>query len=425
MYNAFKIIIKSFLYVILPRSERKHIQRRLNETKLAFTSCMELRIFWILCKVILFPITLTLSLLWALLKVIAIWVLPDNFYFDLRYALKYFIDDISKRHLGFKLSTKRLKLSLKLFIYGREKWVSFGDKNPDKTFFVLRPYYYMEQNEFMTSASNLLFHYYRNLQHLSYAIQNGWIPVVDWQNYGPFAHGEDYPINGTTNCWEYFWNQPSEYTLEEVYQSKNVILSSRNSVDYGLMPSNAITPPFKNYAQGLAELCPKYDSLITLNDFTKEYIDRQQAQLFSSDERVLGISVRGVSYGIKNLANHPKQPKIEALMKRIDKVLEEWKIDKIYFACELDTLVQIMKDKYGEKLVSLPRLRYNVQPTAEDNPLYVPGQRYQTNLDYLTEMVLLSRCTCLMGGMSSGLRAAIIWNAGVYEQIDIFDNGMY
>ena len=111
-------------------------------------------------------------------------------------------------------------------------------------------------HSFRRGTNDLLFHYYRNLQHLSHAIDNGWIPVVDWQNYGPFPHGEDFPVNGTTNCWEYFWNQPSEYTLDEVYKSKNVILSSQNTEFYGSIPSVALTPPFSEYVDDLIACCP-------------------------------------------------------------------------------------------------------------------------------------------------------------------------
>lgn len=418
-------VIKILLHIFLSKRKRRFIKVNLIETKAALTSNRELKAFWTICRIILFPVTASLSLIIAIFKIIAIWFLPSGLYYDLRYMVKFFVSDIVNRKLDLKLSLKRFRLGMELFILGREKKVSFGNKNPDKVFFVLRPYYYMEKNEFMTSASNLLFHYYRNLQHLSHALDNGWIPVVDWQNYGPFAHGEDYPINGTTNCWEYFWNQPSEYTLEEVYQSKNVILSSQNSVAYGLIPGNAITTPLNSYAKRLAELCPKYDSAITLNDFTYKYIEEQKNKLFEPGERVLGISIRGVSYGIKNVENHPKQPKISELTVRIDELMETWRIDKIYFACELEPLVQFMKEIYGQKVVSMERKRYDIQPTDEDDPLYIPGQRYQTNLDYLTEMVLLSQCTCLLGGMSSGLRAAIIWNAGKYEYMETFDNGIY
>ena len=105
--------------------------------------------------------------------------------------------------------------------------------------------------------------------------------------------------------------------------------------------------------------------------------------------------------------------------------MEEWNADYIFFCCEMTEKVEKMKEAFGDKLITLPRKRYEKLPTSDDNPLYVEGQRYQTNLDYLTEMVLLSRCDCLLAGMSGGVRMAIIWNAGRYRKIHIFENNMW
>lgn len=84
----------------------------------------------------------------------------------------------------------------------------------------------------------------------------------------------------------------------------------------------------------------------------------------------------------------------------------------------------------GEKVLVLPRLRYSVSPKRGDvekglDPLYLPGRKYQTNLDYVTEMVLLSRCNSLLAAMSSGVRCALIWNNNQYENIRIFENGLW
>ena len=59
------------------------------------------------------------------------------------------------------------------------------------------------------------------------------------------------------------------------------------------------------------------------------------------------------------------------------------------------------------------------------NPMYYDGNRYQTNLDYVTEIALLSRCDTLIGSMSSGMRTALIWNAQKYEHTYVFDKGLW
>lgn len=415
-------IIKIVLGCILPKRAYKSVIGRMDKTKQAITATPEVKwLFWIL----FLPLRLVFGLLAAIVKTILIWI-PGEFYPNLRYRLNELYADLTQRHLGRKLSFKRDSLRRELFSKGKQRKKSFGKKNPDKTFFVIRPYYFMEVNELAPTISNLLFHYYRNLQHLTHAVNNGWIPVVDWRNYGPFPHQEDEPVNGTTDCWEYYWEQPSEYSLEEVYQSKHVILSNRNSRDYGYIPAPQMTAPFAAYGKRLATQCPEYAKLFKFNEHTQKYFDERLEQVFPSDEnaRILGVCVRAMSYGLKKHTNHPIQPTMEELKALIEKQMEQYSLDYCFVTCESQLVIDELTEYFGDdKLLALPRLRYTDAPTEEFNLLYEDGQKYQTNLDYLAEMFLLSKCTCFLGGMSSGTRVALIWNEDQYENTYIFDRG--
>lgn len=183
------IIIKLFtviVYAIFPAKWHDGIAERISDIQAAATSNIELRVFW---HILFLPIVLPVSLLIALLKSIFILISPSR-YNNYKYIFGQIFNDVVREKISVKQALKRAALANEMFVQGAEKRQSFGDKNPDKTFFVIRPYYFMQTNELATTISNLLFHYYRNLQHLSHAIDNGWIPVVDWQNYGPFPHGD-------------------------------------------------------------------------------------------------------------------------------------------------------------------------------------------------------------------------------------------
>lgn len=386
-------------------------------------------VLYVLIKLILFPVALAVSLL----KLILVWILPVD-WGEFKYIIMQFYDDVFIKKTGREKAVIRAKLILELFTKGAEHYITCGDKNPDKTFYVLRPYYFMTRNELIINVSNLLMHYYRNLHNLAYAIENGWIPVVDWQNYGPLPHEEEYPIHGTTNSWEYYWNQPSKYTLEEVYQSKNVILSTRNTRNTEYMPSCFFSGSMQELAERLALECPRYDKYITFNDVTEKYIDEWQSKLFPKGARILGVSVRGTSYGVDkastNICGHPVQPSVEQLIISINKAMEEWEMEYLFITCELDSIIEAVSSYFKDKTIVLRRLRYSKAPQRGDvekglDPLYLPGQKYQTNLDYLTEMALLSRCSSLLAAMSSGVRAALIWNGNRYEKVRIIDNGLW
>ena len=91
-------------------------------------------------------------------------------------------------------------------------------------------------------------------------------------------------------------------------------------------------------------------------------------------------------------------------------------------------MIETIRQKLGNKLLVIQRQRYkdrNVPQGDAYNPLYADGKRYQTNLDYVTEMALLSQCTALMASMSGGVRVAIIWNAMRYEKMELIDNGAW
>lgn len=414
--------------IILPARIANAILNRVERTKRVMTSTKELRIFF---KILFLPLEILAALIVAVFKTIAIWLIPTTVYGNLKFVFNQFYNDVNVKKIGVGLAWKRVKLCWELFTKGAEKKVSYGDKNPDLTFYVIRPYYFLEPNEFIyRNVANLLTQYYYALQKLSYAVENKWIPVIDWQNYGMMPHAENYAVNGTTNSWEYYWSQPSEYSLEEVYQSKNVILSTRNIGQYGYIPNCAMQPPFSKYATNLADKCPQYAQLIPLNEITQQYVNEAYKKLFPEEKRVLGVVVRGASYGRVGTPNHshPKQASMNELINSVKRYCEEWNMEYVFFVNEMEELVDVMKNEFGDKLIVLPRQRDHLDRPADgitENPLYADGCRYQTNLDYVTEVALLSKCNALLGSMSSGARTALIWNDNNYEHVYMVEKGLW
>lgn len=423
--KLFEVLIR----VLLPNKLSIGILNRMKRTKNILLSTIELRLFF---KVILFPIILLSSLIIAVIKILLIWMLPYKMYNDIKYIVKQFYMDIAiLKNVSLKKALKRACLLYELFTKGYEKKISPGELNPNITFYVIRPYYFLEPNDLILSnVANLLTQYYYCLQKLSYAVEKGYIPVVDWENYGRLPHSEDYPINGSNNSWEYYWQQPSEYELTEVYNSKNVILSTQNIGQFGYIPNCAMKPPFNVYAKNIIKNCPRYAKLIPLNRVTEDYVEKNYNLLFPKEGKVLGVIIRGSSYGKKGtqFSSHPMQIGIKELIKEIKKTLEAWEYDYIFFVNEVQEIVDIIKKEFGDRVIILPRMRDSIsRPTDGSvlNPMYEDGQRYKTNLDYVTEIALLSKCDSIIGSMSSGTRTALIWNGGEYEHVYIFEKGLW
>lgn len=404
--------------------KKKNTRSKLSDIKYIYQGN---KLLGILVSIILFPF----SLLFSFFKMIVVLVSPIN-YSDLRYMIKTYLSDRTNKGMSRALAKKRAKLYYELCRKGAETEKSYGPLNPDKTFYVIRPYYYISTNELLSHQQHLLLYYYITLQKISYAVNKGWIPVVDYEHYdGLLDFAEEFPVNGTKNAWEYFWKQPSEFTLDEVYKSKNVILSTRNSNDYGYIPSTVMWSPHTAYADALVKKTLKYAKYTELNDETRSYIDEKKTQLFPANKRILGVVYRSTSYGASGTTNksHPVQPSLIDLTEKIKKAVVKHNIDFVYFSNEEEKNIQYMKEVFGDKLIYLPRKRYeswgDFSIADNTNPLYMKGERYNTNLSYLTEIVLLSKCTGIIGAMSSGTRAAIIWNKQEYEFIDVIDQGLW
>lgn len=168
----------------------------------------------------------------------------------------------------------------------RERMRSYGSLNKDTTFYVIRsikgnsPFY-------IGPVHNLLANYFYVLSHLQYAATKGYIPIVDQLNY-PVYNSSPYPINGTMNAWEYFWKQPCDVPLEEVYRSKHVVLSQQSwfwQWDMGYEISNyANTAVIKQFHQ-IAGRVP-------LNSKTAQHVLRAKEQLILGNQKVLGVCYR-------------------------------------------------------------------------------------------------------------------------------------
>lgn len=306
----------------------------------------------------------------------------------------------------------------------RSRRVSFGSENPDKIFYVIRGVDHHAKH-YTGVAMNLLANYSYVLAHIIYADKHGWLPIVD-QIHDPVNTKEDFPINGTQNPWEYFWCQPIPYSLEEVYHSKHVVLSKRSWYLPGDLGYSAEKHKDKMLLRRYHELSER----IPLNRVTREHVDAVVKEFFPQGGRVLGISMRRGGTAREDTyhaPNHPIQPTPEEMLAAVQEKMKLWSIDFVFLATEEQHYVEYFSAALEDKLIYLPRKRYVgwKKYTEEENPLYQPGRRYQTALEYLTEMEMLARCQCLIGSITSGLRYALIRNGARFEHVEILENGFW
>ena len=92
-------------------------------------------------------------------------------------------------------------------------------KNKNKLFYVIK--IHEKNKEGGGLFSNLLF----ILNHLELAENLKATPVIDLENFYN-RYNQKYRIFGTRNSWQYYFEPVSNYTLNEVYQSQNVLVTN-------------------------------------------------------------------------------------------------------------------------------------------------------------------------------------------------------
>lgn len=295
----------------------------------------------------------------------------------------------------------------------REQKKSFGKENPDKTFYIIRP-----RTDCVEGLMSLLLNV---LKQVSYAEMKGYIPVVDFENYRT-QYSDD--TCEEKNVWLRYFKQVSNYSLTEVYHSKNVVLSGLNAL---MSASDYLDQKMDD------------ESLRKARAFVAKYIRfsedveakvKEETACFDP-EQTLGLYLRGTDYIKLKPAGHPVQPMPEQAIEIADQKLEVHCLKKVFLVTEDAEIYQEIKAHYQERLIIVSYdqfvsgydgQRFLSKSGAQLNQL--ADDAYTRGLNYLCKVILLSRCKCFVGGNTCGSWAANCFGNGDTDRY-IFDLGIY
>ena len=239
--------------------------------------------------------------------------------------------------------------------------ISFGKLNKNKYFYVIK------RSPGAGMFSNLTF----VMNHLLIAHNHNLIPVIDMENF-PTIYNEKKKINGTYNSWEYFFNPVSKYTLDEVYKSKNVFITSNRFLQ--IFTHNIYDQKFKQIRN---KINIKNNLLKKINFFKNKHF---------KNKKILGIHYRGTSY--KTSANHPMPPTKIQMKNLIDEELKNKQYNKIFLATEDLEIFNFLRSIYKQKLIFLNNFR-----SKQDNAFKIyprKKHRYLLGEEIIFESILLS-----------------------------------
>lgn len=290
----------------------------------------------------------------------------------------------------------------------RERKISRGNENPDITFYVIR------RSDSNVGLFSLVL---TTLGYIKYALEKGYIPVVDLTNDGNAYLDQQ----AGSNVWEYYFEQPCGYSLKDIENSKNIILGN-GIIDWKIpFPTDRVV--FHVEEENLwRETAQKY---LRIKSGIQNEMRELKENLLGKDQ-YLGVLLRGTDYVNVRPKNHPIQPTVEEAIQEIDRVLWKNNYDKIYLATEDKEIHGKMKKKYGERLISMDVERYVTKNKENINEISVKksSSRYQMGKEYLINILILSESDYLLAGNTSGSQGALLLRRNDKERY-FFDLGKY
>ena len=292
----------------------------------------------------------------------------------------------------------------------RERRISYGEENPDKTFFVIRR---------ANCKAGLFSLVMTNMAMVKYALDKGYIPVIDMQTEKNTYLDEEQV--GKRNAWEFYFEQPCGYTLKDIARSKKIILGCgliRENMDF---PGDGITHNPDEY-QKWRKVFEQY--FIVKKDI-REDAEILKEKLFQR-ERILGVLCRGTDYVNTRPKDHPVQPSIDQMIDKVRSVMKEQECTCIYLTTEDADTYRRFQEEFGESVKTLELSRYSNTGKENINDIAVRkgGNRYKMGRQYLISILLLAWCNCLVAGSAGGTYGALLMESR-YEYQYIFDLGTY
>lgn len=259
-----------------------------------------------------------------------------------------------------------------------------GKEDKDKKYYVIRS---------RSNSEGLLSSFFWVLENIKWAVDNDYIPYVDFANSNCQYH-VDRIVNNTKNAWEYFFTQPNNLVNVKINEKKNVLLSGWYFRDkYQL--EKVKSPGSVDWSYGDAY------KLITIQPYINDMVNRIVDEKFKNRTTV-GVFVRGTDYVALRPKAHFVQPTIEQVIKKIKSFKEKYIIDQIYVVTEDYEYFCKLKEEFGTQVFANDDnfvKNYNpndwIASTFSDDP-------YERGLAYLIRIILLTKCEYLISSKANG-----------------------
>lgn len=287
-------------------------------------------------------------------------------------------------------------------VYFFSNRVSYGEKNPDKKFYLVDPVFPMEG--LMSICDKVQLPY-------AYAEANGFIPVIHLTN----SNGSMYSDFEGDDIWSKFFIQPYGGIAKEWEESKNV----------WIFPYAAVTFSDRWLMQRISD-CKEVQFVNTflINDRVKAEVDRVRNKVLPNPKRTIGVLIRGTDYTVTHLPGHTIMASPEQVMEKIKEYESSGSYDAVFLSTEDVDVLKKMIELCGDRLYYTEQKRFRINP----GELLANQKRERENdgwmkgVEYLTTLKLLSECSgFIASGACCGTGCALNSGAENFKEKFVFE----
>lgn len=300
----------------------------------------------------------------------------------------------------------------------------FGKENSNETIYFI--------TDASSEGSGIFSVYLELLVQLSVAKNMGWVPVID--DTPKLFRQNKHTFRKKRNVMDDFFEFNNKYTVKEVLNSRNVIVSS--VTDLRILrnikkPGETIREnSFFDYSDKQLEYWKKFaEQNLRYKSHIQEELDMVYEQIIGKKRSVLGVAFREGKVGmtLKGLkeSGEYKQPEIKSVLNKVRKCYEEWGCSSIYLSCETEEMIELVRREFDTiDILILPRIRLNYEyvigkksmkdGVKKDKKNKIIQENYEKmDFEYIKDMYLLSKCEYCILPRNCGTEVAFLKNNNI------------
>lgn len=267
----------------------------------------------------------------------------------------------------------------------------------------------------------------RCLFHTLYAIDMGYVPVIDLKHY-PNQYYKDKRVY-KDNVWEYYFEQPFNLSLEDICDEDDVVISDNAFCPQtGILKKHPLFYPKDILSIRALKIKNRMNKYLKFNGETERFANERCERILKGNKNVLGVLLRGTDYTLKQSYDEFIQPKTDKVIGDVKKFLKEKGYEKIYLATEDINIYQAFKNEFKDLLLENPQYMYSTNYDKRKFLSEIKVERenhnYMLGLEYLASLYILSKCRGFIGGLAGGTRIAYIMSEK-WDDFRVYDLGQY